>query len=456
MTKDMTKGSLIKHLIIFCLPLILSGLLQQLYSWADAFILGNYAGEKALAAAGVCTAISNFFVLGITGFTSGVAILSARYMGMGENSAQKKILSTFLIILIGFILLLSVSILCFSKGFLTLLGTPEDIFILADYYLKIILIGIPFLAVYNVFSAVLRGIGNSKNPFYAVLISSVVNVVLDILFVGVFRQGVRGAAVATVISQILMTAYIVAYGIGKYKILRFSAKEARIDREILREGMTLSLPITIQSMASSLGTLILQNFMNSFGTVTVAAITAAYRIDCILLIPIINLGTGIATVASQNLGARKYDRVKNSLKSGLLLTTIFSACLAVLIFIWGASLIRMFGVSEEAVRIGGDFFRILAVFYVVFGGLMSARGYIEGVGKAVVSGTISIVGIIIRIALSYILRPYFGNMVIAYAETISWTCQAVALLLYAFVFVNSHLDKLAHVNSPDENSALRE
>lgn len=169
MAKDMTKGSLVWNLVSFSIPLILSGILQQLYSWADAFIVGNVEGEAALAAIGATNAITNFFIIAITGFTAGVSILSAQYFGKGNHSIQKKILSSFIIVLGTAFLLISVIGIFGANGFLKLLDTPEDILGMARSYLQIVLVGMPFLNIYNIYSAVLRGIGDSKAPFYSVL-----------------------------------------------------------------------------------------------------------------------------------------------------------------------------------------------------------------------------------------------------------------------------------------------
>lgn len=468
MTKDMTRGNLVRILVFFSVPLILSGVLQQLYSWADAFILGNMVGEKALAATGATNAVINLFVMGITGFASGISILSARYFGMGDHRIQKRILFSFSLVLGTICLFLSISSIVFIKEILTLLRTPGDIASMSASYLRIILCGIPFIAVFNVYSAVLRGIGDSKAPFYAVLVSSLANVLLDILFVGCLRFGVKGAATATIISQILMTLFIISYAVRKHEILHLFSGESllsgdnlesdmksgealngtgkrypgklKADSGILKEGASLSLPITIQSVVTSLGSLILQNFMNGFGTTTVAAITTAYRVDCIILLPIINLGTGIATVTSQNLGAGKYDRVRKCLRTGAVLTAAVSLALSFLVVFAGKYLIMIFGVSQEAVQIGGDFFKAIGRFYVVFGVTMAVRGYLEGNGRVLFSGIIAILGLGIRISLSYLLLPWFDNMVIAYAEVFAWCFQMIVYVFYAVFVQNRRME----------------
>ena len=427
MAKDMTRGSIARTLISFSIPLIFSGLLQQLYSWADAFIVGNVEGEAALAAVGACSVISGLFVMVITGFTSGVSILSARLFGTGIEGAQKKILCAFTAILGGIFLALALIGVPMAGALLRMLQTPADIFAESRIYLQIIMLGLPVLAVYNTYSAVLRGIGDSKAPFLSVLVSSVVNIVLDVLLVYVVPWGVMGAAVATLISQILMTVFIVIYAIRRYEILRFRFARSLFDRAIIRDGCRLALPITVQSAISSVGHLALQNFMNGFGTQTVAAITSAYRVDSVILLPIINLGTAISTITAQNAGANKPDRVRRSLYVGCGIMTAVSLALTALVVIFGGTLVAIFGVTPEAAQIGADFFLALGSFYIVFGLSTAMRGYLEGIGDVVFSGVNGIAMLVIRIVLSYALKPVYGNMVIAWAEAYAWCFM---LLLY--------------------------
>lgn len=428
MENDLLKGSLAKALITFSVPLILSGLLQQLYSWADAFIVGNVEGESALAAIGATNVVTNLLIMAITGFTAGISILSARCFGSGDTVVQKTILSTFVVVLGGVFALLSLVGIGFADGMLHLLSTPAEIVDIATGYLQIVLIGIPFITVYNVYAAVLRGIGDSKAPFYSVLVSSITNVILDIFFVGVFGWGAQGAAAATVLSQVLMTAFLIWYALKRYDFLCFCVERAMWDGAVFKRGCFLSLPITVQSVVTAGGSLILQNFMNSFGTATVAAITTAYRIDSVILLPVINLGTGISTITSQSIGARQYQRAEKCLFVGLGVMTIVSVGLTAVALVIGGDLIALFGVTAEATQIGCAFFQSIAWFYIVFGSAMAIRGYIEGTGKVVFSGVCGILALAMRITLSYVMLPLFGQMVIAYAEAFSWCFQ---LLLYA-------------------------
>ena len=428
-TSTDSTGSIARQLLRFSLPLIFSGILQQLYSWADAFIVGNTDGETALAAIGSTTTAVNFYITTITGFTLGLAILFAQNYGGRNYSVIPKLLSTFSLTMGGAFLILAIVGIVFTPQFLLLLHTTKETIDLAVSYLQVVLCGIPFLAVYNVYSAALRGLGNSRAPFYSVLLSSIANVILDILFVACFHWGVTGAALATVFSQATMTVYLLAYSIKKYSLLRFSLNRSILDRSLWVQGCRFGLPPMIQSSVSAFGSLILQNFMNGFGTATVAAITTAYRVDSIVMIPIVNLSSGISTLSAQYRGGGERKKAKRVFLAGLLLMAGVSLLLTFTVIPTGGKLISLFGAGQEAVKIGSDFFQRIAVFYLVFGAANAIRGYLEGMSFVNFSSFAGIFTLVCRIIASYAMKPFFGNMVIAWAEVFSWL---VLLLLYTF------------------------
>ncbi len=435
MAKDMTQGSLVKVLVQFSLPLLLSGLLQQLYNWSDAFMVGNVEGELSLAAIGSTIPISNLIIMMITGFSLGISILSGHLYGSGEHSELKKVLSSFTVVLSGVFLFVVVGGIIFMKPILQLLQTPEDIFSIANSYLWIILLGMPFLVVYNVYSAVLRGMGDSKTSFLAIVVSSVINVLLDILFVVILHYGVIGAAVSTLIAQVLMAVFMVCYSTKKYPIMRFRIGKHCLDGSILRRGLSLSLPTAMQSSVHSVGNLLLQNLMNGFGTQTVAAITTAYRVDGVIMLPIINLGYGISTVVAQNTGAGNHQRAKRGVFVGMGIITAVAIILTAAVIPTGGALVSLFGVTDESAAIGRTFFNIIAPFYLVFGIAIAIRSFLEGVGDVLFTSIASIVALGIRIILTYTLAAPYGNSIIALAEGLSWG----ALLLMCFMrFVWKH------------------
>ena len=428
MSEDLTKGSVARSLLSFTIPLVLSGLLQQLFNWVDAFIVGNINGEAALAGIGATSSIYNLFVMLITGFTSGLSVLVAQKAGEGDEEASRDILSTYGVVLTAIFLVIALVGAAMTNPILSLMDTPQDIFTEAGDYLRLIFLGIPFLALYNVYGAVLRGLGNSRAPFLAILVSSIANVILDIIFVAFLGWGTAGAALATVIAQGAMTVFIVLYTFTKSPALRHRPGRGRSSAWALRQGGIFGLPPAVQSGVSSVGNVVLQQFMNGFGAQTVAAITTAYRVDTVILLPIVNLGSGIATVVAQNTGSRNEERSRATLRTGLVMMTVVSLVLTAVVFLFGSHLIALFGLEAGTVAIGDAFFKRIAAFYIVYGFAMAFRGALEGRGDMLYSGFAGILFLVVRIIGSYAMDDIFGNMVIAWAEAFAWI-----FLLFEFI-----------------------
>ena len=420
MGKDMTQGNIAKVLLLFTIPLVLSGVFQQLFNWMDAFIVGNVEGELSLASIGATTAIYNLCITVIIGFTSGISVLAAQHHGKRKFWEMRETLFSFACILGGLFLVVSVLGAVFTTSVVTILDTPEKLIQLASRYLKIMLLGVPFLAVYNVYSGILRGAGDSKAPFVSILISSFANVALDILFIVVLDKGVAGAAVATVISQIVMTLFLIFYTEKTYPYLKYRLDKKIFDQRNMLEGIRFGVPPTIQASVSSMGNIILQRFMNGFGEQTIAAITTAYRVDSVIFLPIINFGSGVATVVAQNIGAENEERAKRTLKIGIIIITLISLSLSFFIFFLGEHLLAMFGLSAGSVGIGKTFFRTLAPFYIIYGFSMVIRGYIEGIGDMVFSSVAGVIALFARIAGCYLMVDLFAGNVLAIAEGFSW------------------------------------
>lgn len=427
---------ILKKLVSFSIPLILSGMLQQLFNWVDALIVGNIIGERALAGIGATTSIYNLFIMMIIGFTSGLSVLFAQQYGERKHQENAKTLASYSIILPALLTMIAITGIIFSASILEIMNTAPSLMEHAKQYLRIIFVGIPFLTIYNVYSAVLRGMGNSKVPFIAVLISSIVNAVLDIIFIVILRVGVPGAAMATVISQIAMTIYIVYYTITHYPELRFSLFREKREKYIIKKGMKYSAPPAIQSSISSIGNLILQRFMNGFGEQTVAAITTAYRVDTMLLLPIVNFSTAISTLVAQETGAGNPENAKKVFRLGTIMMSMLSIILAIIILFTGKLLLSLFGLEAETVEIGVGFFNRIALFYVINGIAMSMKGYLEGTADLFFSSAAGICSLGVRILCSYAFVNIWGNMVIAYAEAIAWIFLCV-VFLFRCIYNNS-------------------
>jgi len=421
-------SSLAAEMLRFSLPLVMSGVLQQLYSWADAFIIGHAEGEMQLAAVGATTSLSSFLSNTILGLTLGLSIIAAQHIGAGRRERVRSLLNSFLPLLCIGYALITLCASFFLSPVLALMDTPPEIFADALSYLHIILLGVPFLACYNLYAALLRALGDTKAAFYAVLLSSLANVVLDILFVAVLPFGVSGAAAATVLSQIGMTLFIILYAARKEPKLLRPAALSLPERSVLFEGMRFAAPPALKNSVTSLGHLALQGFMNSFGSTTVLAVTTAYRVDCITLLPIINLGAAISIMTARAKGAKDTQKVRACLKTGSGLMLVISILLAAAMFAFGALFIALFGVGGDALRQGQVFFQDLSLFYPVFGISIVLQSVLEGVGDISFCSVIGVASLAQRIALSYALRPVFAERTIAIAEGIVW---ATTLLIFA-------------------------
>lgn len=428
MMQTQARDNVAAVLVKFSLPLIISGILQQLYNWADAFIVGHAVGESALAAVGATTAVSVFFTMAITGFTQGLSILAAQRFGSGDRAGLRPILSTFLVVLLPLAVLCAALGVWASGSLLHLLHTPENILAFAGDYLRIIFIGVPFLAAYNLYSALLRAMGDSRAPFYAVVVSSLANVALDLWFVAGLGWQVAGAAAATVLSQGAMALFILVYAHRRYPLLRLSLKEPLFRREDFAQGLRFGLPPALQFSVTAGGNIALQNFMNGFCSHTVAAITTAYRVDTIMLLPIINLGSAISTMVAQSKGAGEPQRARHFWRTGAVMNLVVSLLLMAVMLLFGGKLVALFGVEAEAAAIGRRFFQRISLFYVFFGLANSMRGTIEGTGRVVYSSSVSIAALLLRIALSYLLAAPFHNTAIPYAEGLHWIFMVLCFL----------------------------
>ncbi len=431
MDRDMTRGSIARTLVLFSIPLVLSGLLQQLYSWADALIVGNFVGEGSLAAIGATGTVTGVFLSVVLGFSTGVSIVVSQAYGAGEKDVISRVTGAFALLLTGASVLLAVLGIALAGPLLRLLRTPSDIFDLSRTYLCIVFAGLPALAIYNIYSAALRGVGDSRTPLMAIAISAVSNVLMDLLLVAVIPMGVAGAAIATALSQWAMAAFLIWYAPRKHPLLRYKIRKDLFDRAVLSRGFSLGVPTTFQSAIRSVGGLLLQNVMNGFGSTTVAAITTAYRIDSLILLPVVNAGAGVSTLVAQNKGAGDLSRAHKGLKAGALIALVSSLVTTAVVVLLGGTLLRLFGITEEAVRIGRDFLFFCAVFYPIFGVQQAFLGFLQGMGDVKFAAFASISSLAVRVLLSYLFADTFGNRIIAYAEMVSWVyCLLICIARY--------------------------
>ena len=321
MTKDLTRGTPWRLIVQFALPIMAGNLLQQLYNTADTIIVGNFNGQQALSAVGACASLTALFTALAIGFSIGAGVLISQYFGASREQELRQYAATAIVLMLAMGLLMSLIGVC-SAGFLLAraLGTPEALLPLTLLYFRIYAAGLVFQFGYNIAAALLRALGDSKATLYFLLVSSVLNVVLDLVFVAGLGMGVAGAAIATVISQIASCGIGFAYMHRRYALLRFSLRELRMDLKTAGRILQVGAPMAIQQSIVSCGFLFLQRLVNYYGESMIASYTVASRMENILMIPIIGIQNTMATFAGQNMGARRPDRVSKGLGQGVLVS----------------------------------------------------------------------------------------------------------------------------------------
>lgn len=420
MNNDMTSGSIFKSLLRFTLPLIFSGLLQQMYSIADALIVGNFAGQDALAAVGCSMPIQNVFIFVISGLVTGCTIQTSYYFGSKDYESLGKVASSFSIIITAASCFFAAGGVILCGPVLELMNTDPSLMPMAESYTAIILAGVPFVCFYNIAGSVMRGVGDSRNPLYALIIASVVNVSLDLLFVAVFKWGVAGAAVATLISQIFSALYLLVAMRAKLRSLGSKIGRDQIDMPLFWTALKLSVPKVIQSSMMSTGSLLLQNVLNSFGVDMVRAITAAYKTDMLLILPVLNGAIALSIFTGQNLGAGNVRRAKEGFLKGSGMIIAFAVVCAAMIWLFGDNIIGFFGVDDKAVYLGYRFLRTTCLFYPLMGAYEAFSGYLQGHKRVVFTSVCYIGALTIRVSSSYIFAGTVGTDIVAWSEIAGW------------------------------------
>ena len=423
----MTEGNITRALWRFTLPMVAGGILQQLYSLTDAFILGNFIGDTAVASVSAASAVLNICFFAIVGLMTGFSIQLSHMFGAKEYDRIKKLITTALTFMGIGAVFASALIMVIKYNIFALMGTPAEIIPGASSYLNFAAPGILFSGMYNLYGGMLRAIGDSKRPLYALIISTVINVALDLFFVAELKMGVGGAALATVIAQSISAIYLIRFA-NKNDFFRLSFRKSLYDMGIFKETVTLSIPKMLQTCLNSVGQMILQSINNYFGVIAVAAISTAYRIDSLTITPIMYLGSAISIFTGQNLGAKKPERARKGLATGAVMAGVFSLAVTLVFVFLGGWLLSLFGLSQESIDIGWRFFKLCAIFYPCFAVYNAFIGYLQGAKDVKFVSFISIFSLFIRIAGSFILRDIIGVDVIAVAECISWVLALIIVI----------------------------
>lgn len=434
MNKDLTKGPVVKSMLLFAIPMILGDLLQQCYNIADTLIVGQFLGKTALAAVGSSFTLMTFITSIILGLCMGSgALFSIRFGQRDKQGLKQDLCASFFFIAFISILLNIIAYICLDALKL-FLRVPHEVWGDMKCYLLYIFMGIIAIFLYNFFSAYLRSIGNSVTPLIFLAISSILNIILDLYFILVLKMGVGGAALATVLSQYVSGIGIVLYTLLKYKEVLVIFKISYLKRERIKQIISFSLLTCIQQSVMNLGILMVQGLVNSFGTVVMAAFAAAVKIDAFAYMPVQDFGNAFSTFIAQNYGAKEKERIQKGLKEAVRISSIFCIIISILVYIFAKPLMMIFVDAKETSIIleGVRYLRIEGAFYIGIGCLFLLYGLYRALGRPGMSVVLTVFSLGTRVALAYILSsiPTLGVTGIWWSVPIGWALADLVGLVY--------------------------
>lgn len=408
--KDMTVGKEGRLILHFAMPMLAGSLFQQLYNIVDSIIVGNFLGKEALAAVGASFPVIFVLISMIIGLASGITIVISQYFGAKDYDHVRKAVDTMYITLFFASIITTTIGILFSKKIFILLNLPLDVMPQALTYLNIYLLGLIAFFGFNGTSAILRGMGDSKTPLYFLIISTVTNIILDLLFVIVFHMGVDGVALATVLSQGGAFVTAVIYLNKRHELINISLTRLVFDREIFRQSFRIGLPTGMQQTFVALGIMAIMGIVNSFGTDVIAAFSVASRIDAIATIPAMILAQALATFVGQNLGANKPERVKSGLKSTLVITVFVTMVTTTVILLLGNIFMRAFTSDTNVINIGHNYLTIVSLFYILFAVMFIFSGVMRGAGDTLIPMLITLLSLwLVRIPIAWFLAGKMGS-----------------------------------------------
>lgn len=434
MQHDLTRGPITKTMLLFAAPMILGNLLQQLYNITDTLIVGRFLGANSLAAVGSAYTLMTFLTSILLGLCMGSgAVFSIQFGQKNDEKLKNSIFISFIMIAL-ITVFITAAVFLLIDPIIRLLQVPDEIYGLMRDYLWIIFIGIGFTFLYNYCACLLRAVGNSLIPLLFLLLSALVNIGLDLLFVIVFRLGVEGAAAATVIAQGLSAAGILLYTLLRFPQVRPQRRHCRFTRRAIREIFQYSFLTCLQQSVMNFGILMVQGLVNSFGTAVMAAFAAAVKIDSFAYMPVQDFGNAFSTFVAQNYGARQSVRIRRGIQSAIRAAAVFCIIVSLLVFIFAMPLLMIFIDPSETgiLSIGAQYLRIEGAFYCGIGCLFLLYGLYRAVQRPGMSLVLTIISLGTRVALAYILSavPDIGVVGIWWAIPIGWFLADLYGLLY--------------------------
>lgn len=428
---DLLNGPIFKSLVIFMIPLLISNVFQQLYNTVDTMIVGNYLGDTSLAAIGSCTSIYDLLVGFALGVGNGLSIVTARSFGSkDENLLRKSVASS---IVIGIVVSLTITIIgsLILYPLLQLLNTPAEIIKEAYSYISVITLFIVVMFAYNLCAGLMRAIGNSVMPLIFLMVSSVLNIGLDILLITQFHMGVMGAAVATVISQGVSVLLCIIYILKKTRILLPSKEHFKVDRPLYNEMLGQGFSMGFMSCIVSAGSVVLQYGINNLGYLVIAGHTAARKLYMFFNMPFVAMAIAMSTFVSQNKGANQGKRIRQAIQSCYIYDIVMAGIVTVILLLFAPALVKFISGSSESIVLnnGAMYLRIVGPFYAVLGILMQTRYALQGIGMKILPLVSSIIEFVGKVIFVVLLIPQFEYMAVIFCEPAIWCVMAIQLVI---------------------------
>jgi putative MATE family efflux protein len=434
--QDMTVGKPSKIILQFAVPVFIGNIFQMLYNMIDTIIVGKFVGTTALAAVGSTGTISFLIVYFLIGLTSGFTVLTAQRFGAGDMRGMRKTVGTGTILaVISCVIITVISMLC-MKGLLNLMNTPADIYQDAYDYIMIICAGIFAQVLYNMLASILRALGNSKIPLYFLILSALLNIVLDLLLIITFHMGVSGAAYATVISQGVSGLLCLVYIIKKVDSLKMDKSDWQYDGHVAKLQISIGLPMALQFSITAVGTIMVQAALNTLGSLAVAAFTAANKIEMLATQAFVALGTAIATFCAQNIGAGKISRIRQGFRATTIMAIIYSLIASALVMTVGKYMSILF-VSEninEIMSLVDVYLKCAGGFFIPLLFIFIYRNGIQGMGYALLPMMAGVFELVGRVVVAFVASAHKSFLGICLASPAAWLLAGVMLVVsYFFV-----------------------
>lgn len=429
--KKMTSGSPAKLIIAFAIPLLIGNIFQQLYSMADMYIVGHTISADALGAIGCTGSISGLLISFAQGLTSGFCVLVSQHFGAGNRQKMKQSFVTGILLSVAAIAVLTVIGCTFLQDFMRLINTRPELFDDAHKYISVVMAGLGATVLYNFFAGILRSLGGSKRPLFVLIGACVVNIVLDYLFIMGFGMGVRGAALATVISQLLSALACLFFILKEEPEFRLKIRELRTTWKAAWEHIAIGMPMGFQWALLSIGQLIMQSALNSLEVAAVTAFSAAAKIDMLALMPSFSFGSSMSTYVAQNYGAGKLERIGKGMRQCCAMSLTFCGLLGVMNALIGNRFAAFFvGAGEmDVIALIHTYLKINGSMYFVHALLMIYRNAVQGLGRSVATMMAGFMELVMRFITAFVLIKHFGFTGACFSSPLSWVAAAVPLLI---------------------------